>query len=236
MRDIWPYAFQGCPELTDVYCHAEKVPSTKSDAFADSYIEYATLHVPESAIEDYKATAPWSGFGTIKALSGEVVEVEKCAIPTISYQDGKLSFACETEGVEFISEITDEDIKKHYESMIDLTATYTVSVYATKAGCEDSETATATLCWIECTEEHGGEEGNGVMNFPSIPVLIQSQAGTITVSGLAEGTVVSVYSIDGKEVDSAVSANGTATLTTTLQADDVAIVKVGTKSIKTVVK
>ena len=48
-------AFQNCPELTDVYCYAVIVPSTAYDAFQDSYIEYTTLHVPESAIDSYKA-------------------------------------------------------------------------------------------------------------------------------------------------------------------------------------
>ena len=230
-------AFSDCAELTDVYCHAEKVPSTGSDAFADSYIEYATLHVPESAIEDYKTTEPWSGFGTFKTLSGEVVEVEKCATPTISYQSGKLTFACETEGVEFVSEITDEDIKKHYEAEVSIAATYTVSVHATKAGYEDSETAFATLCWVECAKNHEEEEeGNGVINISSTPVLIQTQAGEITLTGLADGTTVTVYSIDGKEAGNGVTASHTATVQTSLQTGDIAIVKIGIKSVKVVMK
>ena len=54
--------FAQCPELTDVYCYAETVPTTDATVFNDSYIEFATLHVPELAIENYKATAPWSNF------------------------------------------------------------------------------------------------------------------------------------------------------------------------------
>ena len=46
--------FHVCSELIDVYCYAEKVPSTKSDAFFGSYPEYATLHVPDASIESYK--------------------------------------------------------------------------------------------------------------------------------------------------------------------------------------
>ena len=61
-------AFKNCPKLTDVYCYAEKVPSTVSDAFQDSYIEYATLHVPEAAIEKYKTTAPWSSIQNIVSI------------------------------------------------------------------------------------------------------------------------------------------------------------------------
>ena len=65
-------AFSNCPELLDVYCYAENVPSTQSNAFDGSYPENATLHVPNAAINSYKSTAPWSGFGNIVAISTEV--------------------------------------------------------------------------------------------------------------------------------------------------------------------
>jgi hypothetical protein len=58
-------AFSSCPELTDVYCCAEAVPSTASNAFQDSYIDYATLHVPATSIEAYKAAEPWKNFKNI---------------------------------------------------------------------------------------------------------------------------------------------------------------------------
>ena len=70
-------AFSNCPELTDVYCYAEEVPSTKSNAFDGSYPKYATLHVPASAINSYKDTAPWSSFGTIVCLTDEDMSIEQ---------------------------------------------------------------------------------------------------------------------------------------------------------------
>lgn len=60
-------AFASCPKIADVYCFAENVPSTRA-AFEDSHIEYATLHVPSSAINNYKATAPWSNFKEIVSI------------------------------------------------------------------------------------------------------------------------------------------------------------------------
>ena len=59
-------AFANCQKLSDVYCFAENIPKTSSYAFNDTYINYATLHVPDVSIESYETTAPWSGFGTIK--------------------------------------------------------------------------------------------------------------------------------------------------------------------------
>ena len=71
VTSIGEWAFRDCSELLDVYCYAENVPSTYSDAFDGSYPEYATLHVPNASINSYKATAPWSNFGKIVGLSKE---------------------------------------------------------------------------------------------------------------------------------------------------------------------
>ncbi len=69
VTSIGEYAFAGCSKLTNVYCYAEKVPTTKSAVFLLSNTYNATLYVPEASLASYKATAPWSGFGTIVALS-----------------------------------------------------------------------------------------------------------------------------------------------------------------------
>ena len=68
-------AFANCYELTDVYCNVETVPSTETNAFDGSYIEYATLHVPASAVNKYKNTAPWSSFGKVETLEITVDEI-----------------------------------------------------------------------------------------------------------------------------------------------------------------
>ena len=98
-------AFAKCGNLENVYCYAEKIPYLGYYIFKDSYIEYATLHVHSSAITYFQTTKPWSEFGTIKALEGADVETKKCETPTISFVDGKLTFSCATEGVEYASEV-----------------------------------------------------------------------------------------------------------------------------------
>ena len=65
--EILGQAFGYCKELTEVYCYAKKIPYT-SKSFDHSFVEYATLYVPASLIEQYKAKAPWSGFGKIEIL------------------------------------------------------------------------------------------------------------------------------------------------------------------------
>ena len=231
-------AFANCSELTDVYCFAENVPNTDTDAFKDSYIEYATLHVPASAVNAYKAADPWKNFKSIMATDGttpETPETPKCEKPTISYENGQLKMSCATEGVEYVTDITDADIKKHYDATISLTATYTISVYAAKSGYENSETATATLCWIDASPKTEGIT-NGIANIPANAVLIQSEGGSIKVQGVDEGTQVNVYSINGTQAGSAISQSGAAIINTNLQPGSIAIVKIGQKSVKVVMK
>ena len=68
VTSIGEKAFAKCSYLENVYCYAEKIRYADDDIFSDSYIEYATLHVPSSAISYYQTTEPWSRFGTIKAI------------------------------------------------------------------------------------------------------------------------------------------------------------------------
>ena len=73
-------AFADCKELLDVYCLAEKAPTTSAYAFDNSEIEYATLHVPETYIEMYKTVEPWKGFGSIVALKAEETPEEETPV------------------------------------------------------------------------------------------------------------------------------------------------------------
>ncbi len=67
-------AFQNCSSLKNVYCYAENVPSADSNAFENTNIAAATLHVPTGSVNLYKTTLPWSGFGSIIPLGGEIEE------------------------------------------------------------------------------------------------------------------------------------------------------------------
>ena len=203
-----------------------------TNAFENSHIEYATLHVPASAYEAYSTTEPWSQFGTIKMIL-------KCATPSISYSDMKLSFSSETEGVEYVYDITDTDIKHGNDAEVSLTATYEISVYATKAGYENSDVATATLVWSNAsfteTTPATAIAPAAEMEAP-VPVLIQNNGGILTVQGAQDGTPVSVYTTAGTEAGSAVSQNSMARISTNMQQGDIAIVRVGNRSVKVVIK
>ena len=195
-----------------------------------------------------KVTAVAPGTATITAMANDGSEVSascevtvnklilgKCTTPTISYTDGKVIFACDTEGVTFVSETTENLAGNRHDTEFTLIPTYTITAYATKENYENSDIATLTLCWIPCTEEHESEE-DGILTIPSKPVLISTQGGTITVSGLAADTEVTAYSTAGTLLATATATDGTATLATSLTMGSTAIVKIGEHSIKVVIK
>lgn len=139
-------AFGNCPGLSDVYCLAESVPSTSIEAFKDSYIEYATLHVPAASLETYSSTPPWNQFNNVVALiDEEIPETPKCATPEISYENGRVKFTCETQDVEFISNVILADDHSYYDDEIQLSQKYKISVYAAKAGYENSDETTREI-------------------------------------------------------------------------------------------
>ena len=158
------------------------MPNTQTDAFNGSYIDFATLHVPASAIESYKATAPWSSFKNIVATDGSLPptppvpptpETPKCSTPTITYENGELSFNCATEGVEYMSEVTVADAKKYYTDKVRFGTTYKVSVYAMKTGYDNSDVATME---INVSGAGGGPigdlSGDGKVNAVDLTKLI----------------------------------------------------------------
>ena len=65
---------------------------------------------------------------------------------------------------------------------------------------------------------------------------IHSANGQITVTGLTDGTTVAVYDLSGKQVGTATSKGGQVNISTGMTAGSAAIVKVGERSVKTVMK
>ena len=237
IKYIYDYAFADCLSLKDVYCLNDKVPLTDSKVYKDTNIEFATLHVPEESINKYSSTNPWSQYGTIMGINGgeECDGDSKCATPIIHYSNGNLSFICETDGVEFIYEIKDVDVGKGFSSEVKLNIAYDISVYASKAGFRNSDVAMATLCWIE-NESYSGDLSSITTEIKSNAVLIQSNGGVLTITGAPEGTDISIYNLSGKMVGSATVSSAVTVVGTSLPLGSVAIVELGNRNVKVIIK
>lgn len=191
---IGEYAFASCQELTNITCLAEKLRTetwyseglyTYTNTFEGSFIEYAMLHVSADAIETYKATEPWNGFKNIVPVGeGDIPEIPtmpKCATPTINLVDGEIMFGCETEGTEFVSEVTVSDAKAYYDNKVSAPKKFKVTVHATKIGYDDSDEVTEEFDFSGDTSRSGDVDGNGAVNVADhvkLSKIILNQQGS----------------------------------------------------------
>ena len=224
-------------DIAEIISKIESPFPINANTFADNTFYNATLYVPKGTVDNYKSTIGWNKFVFIEVdKSGDTpTEPNKCEKPTISYQNGILTFHSVTEGATFEYSITDSDIKTGSAQEVQLGVTYRISVHATKTGYEDSETATATLCWIDVDPKTEGIS-NSVANIRANAILIQNHGGILTIEGTDSGTPVNVYNINGILVGSAISNNGFVTVNTNLPIGSPAIVKISDKNVKIVVK
>ena len=233
VSNIEKESFINCSKLESIYLMCTTPPTISGDNFSEVNYANVTIYVPQGTLAAYQAADVWKGFWDIQEHEGSVdfdVEVEKCATPTIGYADGKLTFTSETEGAEFVTEITNSDITKHYGSTIELTVAYNVSTYAKRDGYANSDVATVTLCWIE------GANGSDIMEIESVPVMIKAYDGTVIINGVMTDTEVAVYSTNGTKLGSATTDGGEVAITTSLGKGNTAIVHIGNKAVKVIMQ
>lgn len=166
VKEIKDLAFAYCKNLESIYCPRETPPTTGTEAFKDSYIEYATLYVPEEAIAKYKTTIPWSTFGNILPL--------QCQAPEIQYADATLNITSATPGAKCYYSIECEDATETTEvrGPIELTKTYTITAYAEAEGFKTSEPTTLKLSASQLAE--GDVDGNGKLSISDVTTLINN--------------------------------------------------------------
>ncbi len=99
-------AFSINGNLTDVYCLAEKVPNTSTNAFDGTLFEQATLHVPEQSIDAYKVASPWNKFGNIVGDATGITRIHNDPVQ-VHHDNGHIT----VEGVEEGTAVSVYDIK-----------------------------------------------------------------------------------------------------------------------------
>ena len=229
---IFNGCFENCSNLSEVTCQWDNLDGIDvgSDAF-DNIFSEARLYVPKGTTEIYKAKEPWSNFKYIIEDNDVTEDAEKCQTPTISYSDKKLTFTSPTEGAKYHYTITDDDVKTEAyteDGIIDLSATYEISVYASADGYRNSDRATATLYFINA----GLENTTGVVQIEQQRgVLISTNGGYISVSGLDDNEKVYLYNLQGISLAEGTACAGTATLNAGNE-KGIVIVKIGEQSIK----
>lgn len=224
--------FKGCSNLSEVTClwnnldDIDVANSTFNNIFSE-----AKLYIPKGTTEIYKAKEPWSNFKYIIEENDITEDAEKCQTPTTSYSDKKLTFTSPTEGAKYHYTITDDDVKTEAYSedgIIDLSATYEISVYASADGYKNSDRATATLYFINA----GLENTTDVLQIEEQRgVLISTDGGYISISGLDDNEKVYLYNLQGVSLAEGTTCAGTVSLNTGNERG-IVIVKIGKQSFK----
>lgn len=172
VRSIGEKAFISC-DLPEVISKIENPFVIETNAFSDNTFYNATLYVPKGTIDKYKATEGWKKFVFIEEGDGggdnPNPEPQKCEKPTITFKDGKLAFSCATEGVTYQYNITASSASSGAGNNIDFIPQYTITVYATKDGYENSDTASLVVTGGTT----GDLNGDGFINAADATVLVK---------------------------------------------------------------
>ena len=146
VESIGQEAFSDCTAMTRIVSKAVTPPVCGSQALDDISKWTCKLLVPEGTLAAYQAADQWKEFFFTEEGEGSgddpvIPEDKKCATPTIIYANGKVSFACETENVEFVPSAMLVGSTTYENGEMTLPTTYRISVYAKKDGYLDSDTA-----------------------------------------------------------------------------------------------
>ena len=227
------HCFEDCQNLETVYFKGKYCKSNYADLKipTTSIIKVPTEYLQgykDSFGSDYKYISAWNPDET----GDDNKPVTQCSTPSVSYESGKLMFACETTGAKYHYTITDTDIKSDALSEngeVTLSAAYKISVYATAEGYKASDKAEATLYWINANLDNG----TNINQVRTRGVVASAHDGIISLSGLDDGEVVKFFAADGKYLGSTVAANGAASYAVS---ESLVIAKVGKNSIKIAMK
>ena len=153
-----------------------------------------------------------------------------CATPSVSYESGKLKFACETAGAIYHYTINDKDMATDAfseDGKVSLSAAYHISVYATADGYTQSQKVLATLYWINANIE------TKINPTKTRGIVASAHDGIVSISGLDNGEVVKFYAADGKLLGSSSAVGGVASCAVS---EKMVIAKIGMDTIKVLMK
>ena len=197
----------------------------------------AAITVEEEPVREGYLFSGWSKVpATMPAhdvtVTGTFSNDRTCAKPTITYEDGELVFTCTTPGATCISTITVDDAGTLVGNRRSITATYFIKVYAMAKGYEDSPMTMALLCWMDDNSMPVNIEEVEMAEVKARPVLIQNQGSTLLLNGVKADTPVNVYDLNGRLMGSGTAMDGTTRISTKLTSGQVAIVRMGERSVK----
>ena len=216
MTSIGEWTFRDCSSLTSVTCYTATPPSLASNAFSDYTIP---LYVPKGSVIKYKAADNWRNFVIIREISEE-----QDVYLSIRQANGSVNLKVDAEKPYFNLQIKADDGWEIHSVTLnedDVTAevasdgSYTTPVISSNSV-------------LNIVFEKGGT--SGIVGQVESRLRVTAHGNTISVQGAENGEQIAVYSVDGKLVETASAAHGSATIT--LPENETYIVKGRQKTVK----
>ena len=173
VTSIGEHTFGGCTSMQIVKSFIAEPYSINKNVFPVDTYRNATLYIPVGTEKLYTRYDGWREFLKIQEMDESerpiIPGAEKCATPTIRYENGMIRFSCETEGVEYKYKIEANDANEGHGNDIQVTKTYKVSVYAFKDGMNNSDSAVANI--LIAGGKDGDVNADGVVNAADIVTI-----------------------------------------------------------------
>ena len=169
VANIGQEAFSDCAAVTEIISKATTPPTCGTQALDDINKWDCKLYVPTGTQTAYSGANQWKDFffseegtGTATQNPEGQPETGKCETPTITVKDGKIHFACATEGVTFtynVSAVTPSGVGNDVSP-----SALKITVYASKPGYEMSDAATTEITGGAAGGIRGDLTGDGIVN------------------------------------------------------------------------
>ena len=148
VTSIGQYAFSNCSGLVELTSKATVPPTCNNYALDGIDKSACKLIIPDGTKVAYQSAAQWKDFLVVEEKEfDDDAGKEQCATPTITFADGKLTFATATAGADCVWSLTSIGGNKGRSTTIEVPSVFELNVYASKEGWKNSDHAIALLVW-----------------------------------------------------------------------------------------
>lgn len=220
---IGNFAFEGCSELTSVNIPDNIVAIYKSAFFGCTGLTSVSIPNSVTFIDN-------EVFYGCKSLTSISIPNSVTSIGESAFND------CEslTSVVSFIKEPFDIFGKSSYYKTFPIYVLDNATLYVPVGTIDKYKSTEGWKDFAHIVEGTGGADGISCLKPDDSQILISEN--TVTIQSKTNGTPICVYTANGTLVGSAIIQNGQAIIKTDLQSGTLAIVKIGEKNAKVMVK
>ena len=254
VTSIGEHAFDGCTSLKKVivpdiaaWCSIEfgygrsNPLDYAGHLYSDETTEITNLIIPDSVI----SIGDWAFCGcdglTSVTIPNSVITIGDWAfhwctgLTSVNIGNGVKSIG---EDFAYCKELTDvycyaDKIPSAEAGAFSYSNIWNATLHVPAASIEQYKTASP---WINFGTIVPLTDEDAIAEVQAVPVLIQTQGNTINVQGAEAGTEIILYGTNGVQLDSVIATTGVASLNTSRLSGSVAIVKIGNKTVKVLIK